>query len=139
MSIVDCSADGTILFNGSASEEKWDIVAPECEEGGLPILTQYDHLTVEDGIFSTDMTKKWNRIVLNICHYKLSNSIHYSLSYRAIAYRIKKCPKCAEMVKREALICRFCRYEFPPDALEAPEIDDPQARREQALREKGLR
>lgn len=24
----------------------------------------------------------------------------------------KKCPKCAEDVKREALICHFCRYEF---------------------------
>lgn len=24
----------------------------------------------------------------------------------------KKCPKCAESVRREALICRFCNYEF---------------------------
>lgn len=26
----------------------------------------------------------------------------------------KTCPKCAEPVKREALVCRCCRYEFGP-------------------------
>lgn len=26
----------------------------------------------------------------------------------------KKCPQCAELVKREASKCRFCGHEFPP-------------------------
>jgi len=27
----------------------------------------------------------------------------------------KKCPQCAEYVKEDALICRFCGYEFPEE------------------------
>jgi hypothetical protein len=33
----------------------------------------------------------------------------------------KKCPKCAEFVKAEATVCRFCRHEFPSElAVGAP-------------------
>jgi len=33
---------------------------------------------------------------------------------------LKKCPKCAEQVKSEAKVCRFCSYEFP---IQVPVID----------------
>jgi len=30
---------------------------------------------------------------------------------------MKKCPECAELVRKEARICRFCNYEFYPKPL----------------------
>ena len=39
-----------------------------------------------------------------------------------VGFPEKKCPRCAEMVKHEALTCRHCGFEFPqPEAgLSAP-------------------
>jgi len=32
----------------------------------------------------------------------------------------KKCPQCAELVKKEAKICRFCNYKFIDEKLKGP-------------------
>lgn len=29
----------------------------------------------------------------------------------------KPCPRCAEMVKWQALVCRYCGFEFPPETI----------------------
>ena len=38
-----------------------------------------------------------------------------SLIYDANANETKECPKCAEIIKFKALICRFCNYDFEND------------------------
>jgi hypothetical protein len=40
---------------------------------------------------------------------------------QAAAGGMRKCPSCAEMVKAEAVKCRFCQTELTPVAVAAPE------------------
>ena len=39
---------------------------------------------------------------------------------KAPVVNLKKCPKCAEQVRSEAKVCRFCKYEFI-EQQESPE------------------
>lgn len=46
-------------------------------------------------------------------HHRSNNTLSESASFELL----KKCPDCAEMVKIDARICRFCRYEFSEESI----------------------
>jgi hypothetical protein len=50
--------------------------------------------------------------IVAIVHVLLIKPDEKHAEREALASGSKKCPRCAELVKREASICRFCRYDF---------------------------
>ena len=44
---------------------------------------------------------------------------------RRVLEGMKKCPECAELVKKDARVCRFCGYEFyPKPVTQEQEIEE---------------
>lgn len=37
-----------------------------------------------------------------------------SLEAKQLSDGMRKCPSCAELVKKEAVVCRFCQRDLPP-------------------------
>ena len=50
--------------------------------------------------------------------------------------KLKKCPQCAEFVKSEAKICRFCNYEFKEEEKKPEKVMTEQEWVEQEIRKK---
>ena len=47
------------------------------------------------------------------------------LKTRRVPEGMKKCPECAELVKKDARVCRFCGYEFyPKPGTQEQEIEE---------------
>lgn len=55
-------------------------------------------------------------------YYRDKFKIAVAMNIKKAEQEIKKCPKCAELVKKDALVCRFCHFEFP--AFEKKEDDN---------------
>jgi hypothetical protein len=68
--------------------------------------------------------------IVAIVHVLLIKPDEEHAEKEALASGSKKCPSCAELVKREASICRFCRYDF-----ERAEETGPHTRASTALSE----
>jgi len=50
--------------------------------------------------------------------------------------KLKKCPQCAEFVKAEAKICRFCNYEFKKEEKKPEKVMTEEEWLEQEMRKK---
>jgi hypothetical protein len=54
--------------------------------------------------------------IVALPHALLMKQDAQALEREQLANGMKKCPSCAELVRAEATVCRFCNREFPPAA-----------------------
>ena len=52
--------------------------------------------------------------IIALPHALLTNKNVKVLDDRQLADGMRKCPACAELVRHEALVCRFCQRDLPP-------------------------
>jgi hypothetical protein len=55
--------------------------------------------------------------IFAIVHVLIIRPDNDHLENEALASGGKKCPRCAEFIKAEALVCRFCSHEFDPASV----------------------
>ncbi len=69
----------------------------------------------------------------------LSVTYEFRSTAASKAQNEKTCPKCAEHIKAEALVCRFCGYQFDPATILAREAAIREVTREEAAAARAIR
>lgn len=60
-----------------------------------------------------------------LVHVVVTRRTAENIEKNALALGGKKCPRCAEVIKSEAVVCRYCAQEFsvlPPSTLQADQM-----------------
>lgn len=62
--------------------------------------------------------------IVALPHALLVSHEEKSLEAKQLSNGMRKCPSCAELIKREAVVCRFCQRNLPPvETLEVSHAD----------------
>jgi hypothetical protein len=63
--------------------------------------------------------------IVALPHALIMKADQRAVDQRQIAEGGRQCPSCAEIIRREAVVCRFCGRDVPPAAIAPASVVDP--------------